>query len=305
MYQAHFGLSELPFTLTPNTSFYCDLEGHRSALQVLTTALDSGEGFIKVVGEVGTGKTLLCRKLLNELPDNYVTAYIPNPHVTPDELRGQIARELHVEIDDPHNQQLLTQAIQHRLMELNKQAKVVVIVLDEAQALPSESLEALRLISNLETETRKLLHIVLFGQPELNEKLAQREHRQLRQRIAFSYNLQAMNMRELARYISHRLYIAGYKGPPMFTASSVRLLHQASRGIPRLANVLCHKVLLLCYGQGSYMVTPKHVRAAVVDTEDASLGRSWWPWVLAGTLLVAASLAIAGWQLGWFAGWLA
>ncbi|WP_127347575.1 ExeA family protein [Pseudidiomarina mangrovi] len=299
MYQAHFGLRELPFTLTPNTSFYCDLEGHRSALQVLTTALDTGEGFIKVVGEVGTGKTLLCRKLLNELPDNYVTAYIPNPHVTPDELRGQIARELQVEVDDPHNQQLLTQAIQHKLVQLNKDDKVVVIVLDEAQALPSESLEALRLISNLETETRKLLHIVLFGQPELNEKLAQREHRQLRQRIAFSYNLQAMNMQELARYISHRLHIAGYKGPPMFSASSVRLLHQASRGIPRLANVLCHKVLLLCYGEGSYIVGPKQVRAAVADTEDATLPARLWPWFSLATIVAVAALMGFAWQQGW------
>ncbi len=305
MYQAHFGLRELPFTLTPNTSFYCDLEGHRSALQVLTTALDTGEGFIKVVGEVGTGKTLLCRKLLNELPDHYVTAYIPNPHVTPDELRGQIARELQVEVDDPNNQQLLTQAIQHKLVELNKDGKVVVIVLDEAQALPSESLEALRLISNLETETRKLLHIVLFGQPELNEKLAQREHRQLRQRIAFSYNLQAMNMQELARYISHRLYVAGYKGPPMFTARSVQLLHQASRGIPRLANVLCHKVLILCYGEGSYMVGPKQVREAVKDTEDASLPPRLWPWlVIVGGLSAAAGVVMI-WHYGLLPGWLA
>ncbi|KFZ31172.1 ATPase AAA [Pseudidiomarina salinarum] len=304
MYQKHYGLRELPFTLTPNTSFYCDLEGHRSALEVLLTALETGEGFIKVVGEVGTGKTLLCRKLLNELPDQFVSAYIPNPHLTPDELRSQIGRELQIDTAELDNQQLLTQAIQQRLMDINKDGKTVVIVLDEAQALPSDSLEALRLISNLETETRKLLHIVLFGQPELNERLAQREHRQLRQRIAFSYNLKAMTMHELAHYISHRLYVAGYKGPPIFSGRVVQQLHEASRGIPRLANVLCHKVLLLCYGEGVYAVTPKQVRAAVADTEDVELARSRWGWVAAACIIVIAAVVGLSYYQGWLTGYL-
>lgn len=301
MYQKHYGLTELPFTLTPNTSFYCDLEGHRAALEVLLTALKTGEGFIKVVGEVGTGKTLLCRKLLNELPDNYVTAYIPNPFLNPEELRAQIARELQVDISAATSQQLVTQAIQHKLMEINLAGRTVVIVLDEAQALPSDSLEALRLISNLETETRKLLHIVLFGQPELDERLAERAHRQLRQRISFSYHLQAMNVHELARYISHRLHVAGYKGTPIFNGRVVGLLHQASRGIPRLANVLCHKVLLLGYGEGVHPITPKHVRMAVDDTEDARLPKSTWPWWLLATGIAAALLGLA-YQQGWLGG---
>src|SRR5690554_6476178 len=299
MYQKHYGLTELPFTLTPNTSFYCDLEGHRAALEVLLTALETGEGFIKVVGEVGTGKTLLCRKLLNEISDEYVTAYIPNPFLNPEELRAQIARELQVDITDANSQQMVTQAIQHRLLEINQQDRTVVIVLDEAQALPSDSLEALRLISNLETESRKLLHIVLFGQPELNERLAAREHRQLRQRISFSYHLQAMTVNELARYISHRLHVAGYKGPPIFTAKVVGMLHQASRGIPRLANVLCHKVLLLCYGEGVYAISPKHVRMAVEDTEDASLPKRRWLWWLAA-IAVVAGLAAWGYSQNWW-----
>lgn len=304
MYQSHYGLSELPFTLTPNTSFYCDLDGHRSALEVLLTALETGEGFIKVVGEVGTGKTLLCRKLLNELPEQFVSVYIPNPDLSPDELREQIASELQIEGAPELNHQLLTKAIQARLLEINQQDQAVVIVLDEAQALPSESLEALRLISNLETESRKLLHIILFGQPELDEHLAKREHRQLRQRITFSYTLKAMSMQELARYISHRLHIAGYKGPPIFSPQSVQQLHIASRGIPRLVNVLCHKVLLLCYGEGTYAIKPKHVRTAVQDTEDASLpNRRWVGWLVAA-LLIAATAAI-GYQQGWFARWLA
>ena len=301
MYQKHYGLTELPFTLTPNTSFYCDLHGHRAALEVLLTALQTGEGFIKVVGEVGTGKTLLCRKLLNELPEDYITAYIPNPFLSPDELRQQIARELQVDVSHESSQQRITQAIQHRLMEINAAGNTVVIVLDEAQALPKDSLEALRLISNLETETRKLLHIVLFGQPELDERLAAREHRQLRQRITFSYHLQAMTMQELARYISHRLYIAGYKGPPIFNGQVIKLLHQASRGIPRLANVLCHKVLLLCYGEGVYAITSKHVRIAVADTEDASLPKVTWPWWIVGAAIIA-SLAWFAYQQKWLSG---
>lgn len=301
MYQKHYGLTELPFTLTPNTSFYCDLHGHRAALEVLLTALQTGEGFIKVVGEVGTGKTLLCRKLLNELPEDYITAYIPNPFLSPDELRQQIARELQVDVSYESSQQRISQAIQHRLMEINAAGNTVVIVLDEAQALPSESLEALRLISNLETETRKLLHIVLFGQPELNERLAAREHRQLRQRITFSYHLQAMTMQELARYISHRLYIAGYKGPPIFNGRTIKMLHQASRGIPRLANVLCHKVLLLCYGEGVYSIRSKHVRIAVLDTEDASLPKATWILWLVGAVIIA-SITWFAYQQKWLPG---
>lgn len=298
MYQSHYGLIELPFTLTPNTSFYCDLESHRNAFEVLVTALEAGEGFIKVVGEVGTGKTLLCRKLLNELPKEFVTAYIPNPYLTPSEMRGHIARELQVETDDITSEQLLTQAIQERLVEISRSGKSAVIVVDEAQALPNETLEALRLVSNLETESRKLLHIVLLGQPELDERLSTREHRQLRQRITFSYRLQAMTLSELARYISHRLRIAGYQGAPIFSGRVVKLLHKASRGIPRLVNILCHKALLLCYGEGVHQVKAKHVRYAIADTEDAVMPKFhvWWVALL---VLSVVGLAAWVWNMGW------
>ncbi|MBY6063944.1 ExeA family protein [Pseudidiomarina sediminum] len=299
MYHHYFGLTELPFTLTPNTSFYCDLESHRSAFEVLVTALAAGEGFIKVVGEVGTGKTLLCRKLLNELPEQFVTAYIPNPYLTPSEMRAHIARELQVEAPEQQSEQLLTQAIQERLMSIVRDGKTTVVVVDEAQALPSETLEALRLISNLETESRKLIHIVLFGQPELDERLATREHRQLRQRITFSYSLQAMSVDELAHYISHRLYVAGYQGQSLFTPRAVQLLHDASRGIPRLVNVLCHKVLMLCYGEGAMQVTVKHVQLAVQDTDDVDLPRQVrWLWLGGAAVVVTLALSIAWWQ-GW------
>lgn len=295
MYLYHYGLRELPFTLTPNTDFYCDLAGHHAALEVLLTALKTGEGFIKVVGEVGTGKTLLCRKVLNEIPDYYVTVYIPNPYLSPHELREAIASELQIDTSVATSQQQMTKLIQQKLLEINTRGRSVAIILDEAQALPSESLEALRLFSNLETESRKLVHLVLFGQPELDEKLAAKEHRQLRQRITFSYNLEAMNETEIATYISHRLQVAGYKGPAIFPAKVVRAIYKSSRGVPRLVNVLCHKILLLCYGEGTHQVQLRHVRAAATDTEDATaLTRmSWlWPTVAAILLGVAALLFV-------------
>ncbi|EKE85407.1 ExeA family protein [Idiomarina xiamenensis] len=273
MYLAHYGLHELPFTLTPNTSFYCDLAGHRDALEVLLTALNSGEGFIKVVGEVGTGKTLLCRQLLNEIPQHYTTAYIPNPYLSPVELRQAIAHELGVQLPDTDNQQQLAQALQQRLLTLSGEGHPVVIILDEAQALPDDSLEALRLLSNLETERRKLLHVILLGQPELDQRLASPSLRQLRQRMSFSYQLTALNLQETAGYISHRLQVAGYRGPALFSATLVTQLHRASRGIPRLINVLCHKMLMLGYGAGRYRLGHEDLRLAVLDTDDASWQR--------------------------------
>jgi MSHA biogenesis protein MshM len=267
MYLYHFGLGELPFTLTPNTNFYLPLAPHDEALAVLSTALQTGEGFIKVVGEVGTGKTLLCRKLLNEIPEHFVTAYIPNPYLNPDELRRAVAVELGVKQAQRMSVQLLTQRIQTRLLELHSQGHSVVLILDEAQALPENSLEALRLFTNLETETRKLLQVVLFAQPELDERLAKTEFRQLRQRITFAYKLRSMNAPEVQQYIHHRLQVAGYKGAELFPAKISQNIARVSQGLPRLVNILCHKMLMLAYGQGHYTMTVKLLKAAVQDTE--------------------------------------
>ena len=271
MYLYHFGLKELPFTLTPNTSFYLGLEPHNEALAVLLTALKTGEGFIKVVGEVGTGKTLLCRKVLNEIPEHFVTAYIPNPYLKPDELRRAVAVELGVKQAQRMSTQLLTQRIQERLLTLHGQGHSVVLILDEAQALPNESLEALRLFTNLETESRKLLQVVLFAQPELEERLSEKQFRQLRQRITFSYKLRPMTAQEVQHYIQHRLNVAGYRGADLFPAAICKQLAVASKGIPRLVNILCHKMLMLCYGQGQYQITKQQLKAAINDTEDTKL----------------------------------
>jgi MSHA biogenesis protein MshM len=267
MYLYHFGLKELPFTLTPNTNFYLGMEPHDEALAVLTTALKTGEGFIKVVGEVGTGKTLLCRKLLNEIPEHFVTAYIPNPYLKPDELRRAVAVELGVKQAQRMSVQLLTQRIQQRLVELHGKGHSVVLILDEAQALPAESLEALRLFTNLETETRKLLQVVLFAQPELDQRLNESAFRQLKQRITFSYKLRAMNGNEVERYIQHRMLVAGYKGAALFSHRLCKKIAKISKGIPRLVNILCHKMLMLSYGQGQFHITSKHLKIASDDTE--------------------------------------
>ena len=296
MYLYHFGLAQLPFTLTPNTSFYLGLKPHTEAFAVLLTALKTGEGFIKVVGEVGTGKTLLCRKLLNEIPEHFVTAYIPNPYLNPDELRRAVASELGVKQAQRMNSQLLTQRIQERLLTLHQQGHSVVLILDEAQALPEESLEALRLFTNLETESRKLLQVVLFAQPELDERLATQQFRQLRQRITFSYQLRAMNAAEVEHYIQHRTQIAGYKGPQLFTPKVCKNLTSASKGIPRLVNVLCHKMLMLAYGEGTHQITTKHLAMAAKDTEDAKL--SFWQryGLYFATVMIALTTTAISWQ---------
>jgi len=271
MYLYHFGMRELPFTLTPNTQFFFGLPSHNEALTVLQTALFSGEGFIKVTGEVGTGKTLVCRKLLNEMPKGFVTAYIPNPYLSPKELRHAVASELQVDLPAGSDQQEFTQAIQKRLVDIRKTGHAVVLIIDEAQALPNESIEALRLMTNLETETSKLMQVVLFGQPELNDKIAKPELRQLKQRITFSYHLSKMNTDQIFQYVNHRMNVAGYEATsPLFSKRVCKHLHTASHGTPRLVNTICHKALMLAFGEGVHKVTSKHIKLAASDTEAAN-----------------------------------
>lgn len=294
MYKTHFGLTEVPFGLTPNTQFYHPLVPHFEALQVLTTALASGEGFIKVTGEVGTGKTLICRKLLNELGDDYVLAYLPNPYLTPNEMRAAIASEL--SIDASLDQHKLTEAVNHRLISLSSEDKQVVLLIDEAQMLPHETLEALRLISNLETESKKLMQVVLFGQPELDARLKQDNLRQLRQRITFSYQLRPLLANETASYVEHRLTVSGYRGAPLFAPKALRLLHQASGGIPRLINVLAHKCLMLSYGENVRNINVKLVKLAVKDTDSAIQPRNFRLPMMASILVIEVILVI--WWFG-------
>lgn len=276
MYLTHFGVREFPFTLTPDTAFFLNRSGYQDALNVLLVALRSGEGFVKVVGEVGTGKTLLCRKLLNSIGPDFVTAYIHNPYLHPDALLRAIADELVVEHSDEHGQHDLVKRLTARLMALHEQGFRVALCLDEVQAMPVETLETLRLLTNLETEKRKLLQVVLFGQPELDELLDECSVRQLKQRITFSYRLAPMDRTALDTYIAHRLVIAGYQGEHLFSRGALNLIFHASGGIPRLVNVLCHKSMLLAFGKGRPRIDRSLVRAAVNDTASSDKTAGFW-----------------------------
>ena len=263
MYKSHFGLQEQPFGITPDTSFAYACASHQEALNTLLVAVKNGEGFIKITGEVGTGKTLLLA------------------------LAGELGVELSPEADQHHLIKGLTQA----LLQFAAQNKSVVLCLDEAQAMPLESLEALRLLTNLETEKRKLLQVVLFGQPELDEKLNQKSVRQLRQRITFQYHLDALGGEELDYYLAHRLRVAGYVGNRLFTKRAVGVLHRATGGIPRLVNVLSHKAMMLAFGEGLAQVLPHHVHAAASDTP--SIQRRRWRWYVTALFFIVAG------SVGW------
>jgi MSHA biogenesis protein MshM len=295
MYQAHFGLRELPFGITPDTSFIFACTAHQEALNTLLVAAKSGEGFMKITGEVGTGKTLLCRHFLSMLGDSCVSAYIPNPYLDPRSLLLALADELGTSLEKDANQHQLIKSLTLALLNIARQGKQVVICLDEAQAMPQESLEALRLLTNLETEKRKLVQVVLFGQPELDERLAQPSIRQLRQRISFQYQLGALARDELDHYLAHRMSIAGYRGSRVFTTAAVRLLHRLSGGIPRLVNVIAHKSLLLTYGEGDHKIVPRHVRTAAADTPAAKIRIEPWWWLAFAVLLI--SVGGIGWKL--------
>ena len=258
----------MPFSLTPNTDFFCALAPHNEALKVILSALSMSEGFIKVTGEVGTGKTLLCRKLINHLSDKFVACYLPNPYLTPDELRIAFANELGIDTGkDTMPQQGLHSAIENKLLTLKKEGRQAVLIIDEAQSLSWDALEMLRLFSNLETEKSKLLQIVLFGQPELDNNLSNPKVRQIRQRISFSYTLRNMTSAEVDYYIGHRLTTAG--GSEQLISKGLRaFIALVTRGTPRLVNIVCHKILLRAYGQGKESANWQHTVNAVFDTDD-------------------------------------
>jgi len=301
MYLQHFGLREAPFSLTPDTGFFFAWRSHQEALNVLRIALDNGEGFLKITGDVGLGKTLLCRKLLNSLAEPWVTAWIPNPHLAPGAMRQAILDELGVRVSARASQNDVVRELTQRLLEMAREGRRVVLVIDEAQQLPDRTLEAIRLLTNLETEKRKLLQVVMFGQPELDQRLAQPSLRQLRQRVTFSHELESLDRDGVREYVQHRLRLAG-RTEPLFSTASLALLARASRGVPRLVNVLAHKALLAAYGEGMDEVRRRHVALAVRDTEDTR--RSRFPaWQLlaaslAGSGLLAAGLHIPGGLLG-------
>lgn len=292
MYLQHFGLNQLPFNLTPDTEFFCDLPTHREALNVLMIALQSGEGFIKITGPVGTGKTLLCRMLLNELPAPFITAYLPNPHLSAAGLHLAVAEELGIRYSSNAWQSRTLTQINDYLLMAAKLGNKVVLIIDEAQAMPLETLESLRLLTNLETEKQKLLQIVLFGQPELDELLQNKAIRQLRQRISFSYSLQPLNKRQIREYVLHRLRVAGNTHTDLLAPLSIHALHFYTQGIPRLINILTHKALLAAYGKGQSKIGWRHLQLAALDTDDTRDRKLPWGFrsIFLWLLLLSCSL---------------
>jgi len=305
VYLQHFGLDEKPFSLTPDTQFFFNRHSHRDALNTMLLALRHTEGFLKIVGEVGTGKTLLCRKLLASLDESFITAYIPNPYLTPDELKWFVAEEIGVSFSKEMPSYKLLAEIYARLMALAAERRQVVLVVDEAQAMPRETIEALRLLTNLETEKRKLLQVVLIGQPELDDLLERPDLRQLKQRIVFAENLCAFARRDIEGYLQYRLVSAGHSGEPMFSRAALTLLYQASGGIPRLMNILAHKAMLSAYGKGDQRITRSHMVAAVLDTaESRKLGSAmakseYWLWPLLGGLSALLATSVPHWMGVW------
>lgn len=273
MYLEHFGLREYPFAITPDTGFAYRGRPHQAALNTVRVALDSGEGFVKVTGEVGTGKTLLCRQLLDNFDEQLITsAYLLHPRLTPCGLLRAIGDELGLKRQRGLDEHGLVQRLEAELLRLADAGRKAVLCIDEAQALGLECIEVLRLLSNLETGKRKLLQIVLFGQPELDELLTTRSLRSLASRIAFSACLQGLPRDDFDHYLTHRLHVAGWRGASVFGRTARWLLWRASKGVPRRANILAHKSLMLAYGRGVHTVAWRDAWAAIND----GTTNGWW-----------------------------
>lgn len=292
MYLEHFNLKDQPFSLTPNTQFFCKLPGHTEALNVVLTSLHRGDGFIKVTGEVGAGKTMLCRMLLDALQPPFLTAYLPNPDLKPIGLCKALARELGIDFKPSVTPYEIHELINERLLECYKNQQKVVMIIDEAQALSEKCLETLRLFTNLQTESSHLMQIVMIGQPQLDQRLENPDLWQLKQRIVFSYKLRPLNRKDLDAYLFHRLAMAGYTHGSLFSKRAVDLLYQASNGIPRLINILCDKSLMVAFGRASREVSRRNMKSAIDDTESvrSSAHANSWLYLLGAIGIVLAGL---------------
>ena len=267
MYYAHFGLKEPPFKITPNTEVFYTGGKRGAILDALIYAILNGEGIIKVVGEVGSGKTMLCRMLQTLLPDKIESIYLANPSVAPEDILHAIAFELQLKLPKNADRLKVMQVLQSHLLARHAAGKQVVIFVEEAQGMPLATLEEIRLLSNLETNHDKLLQIVLFGQPELDDNLNQTHIRQLRERITHSFNLAPLQPKEIGEYLIFRLRAAGYFGPHLFTKSAINSIASSAQGLVRRVNILADKALLAAFADNVYQVTPKQVRAAIKDSE--------------------------------------
>jgi len=273
MYLEYFGLRHQPFEALSNASVYIALPEHREAFNTVLFGLRSGEAFVKVIGEVGTGKTALCRNLLSRIGDEFIPVYLPNPALPRRDFLLTVADELGLDPRPDSNIHELHKSLRHALLTIAKHGKSVAIFVDEAQTMPDESLEELRLLSNLESNHGKLARVVLFGQPELDERLSGYSLRQLQQRIAWQARLEPLDLSTCRAYVRRRLKAAGAAQPDsIFTPAAIERIHRASGGIPRLINLLCHKSMLAVMSEGAYRAGRRHVGRALGDTEGA---RRW------------------------------
>ena len=299
MYYSHFGLKEPPFKITPNTDFFFSGGNRGAVLDALVYSITNGEGIVKVVGEVGSGKTMLCRILQRILPERIESIYLANPSVAPEDVLHAIAFELQLKLPKNADRFKVMQQLQAHLLARHAEGRQVVIFVEEAQGMPLATLEEIRLLSNLETKQDKLLQIVLFGQPELDENLNQTHIRQLRERITHSFHLGPLQTKEVGEYLIFRLRAAGYNGPHLFSDSAIKKLSKAAEGLVRRVNILADKALLAAYADNLYLVTPKQVKAAIHDSEfGVKLNRKKNTSLWTGTLIVLLVILLIymGWQ---------
>jgi MSHA biogenesis protein MshM len=301
VYFDYFGLKEAPFRITPNTEYWYAGGQRGEMLAALLYAIGQGEGIIKVVGEVGSGKTMLCRKLAAQLPDTIDSVYLGNPTLEPDDMLAAILADLG-EAPASGRQARLAQ-LNAVLLARHEAGRRVVVFVEEAQGIALDNLEFLRLLTNLETATDKLLQIVLFGQPELDVQLADPRIRQLKDRITLSLSLSPLAEAEVADYLRARLAVAGYRGPDLFSAALIARMAQLSGGLSRRINVLADKTLLAAYAGQTHTLTPAHLDAAAGDAEIQSPGQPprrprlpRWAWLSAGVAAGLGLLAFVTWQ---------
>jgi len=290
MYYQFFGLSQAPFKITPDTDFFFEGGNRGAVLEALIYAISQGEGIIKVTGEVGSGKTMLCRVLQARLPRSVETVYLANPSVSPEEILHAVAFELQLPIARDAGRLVVMHALNEYLLRRHAEGRQVVVFVEESQSMPIATLEEIRLLSNLETKQHKLLQIVLFGQPELDDNLRRPDIRQLRERITHSFSLSPLNAEEVRAYVSFRLRAAGYHGPDLLNNKGVRYLTHATGGLTRRINIVADKALLAAFAQNTHNVGIKHLKAAVQDSEFSGAGkyRSRPRWLIPALLLAAA-----------------
>ena len=296
MYLEHFGLNEPPFRITPVTEFFFSGANRGEILDALIYSITEVEGIVKVTGEVGSGKTMLCRMLLEKLPANIETIYLANPSLSREEMLYAIADGLGLNIDG-ERVGIIMQNIQNRLEEKAHEGKRVVVLVDEAHAMPPDTLEELRLLYNLQVGNAKLLQLILFGQPELNAKLDQPNMRQLKDRIVHHFNMQPLSRANLESYLMFRMRAANYHGPNVFSQKAVKLIAAASHGLMRRVNVLADKSLLAAFIENTHNIEVRHVEAAMRDSELKPVSLLHGKELLVG--VVIAALVVAALAIWW------